>query len=274
MEVAVWMITHRGPNRASFMWGSSTRNTRIERMWVEVGTQFALRWRAFFTRLERRHRLDPEEPGHLWLLHMLFLDDINADCRAFQHEWNHHPISGIAKNQTPADMRLLSDLTQGYLPGDDLNDIHPNLLSRYYGAEGRKRRLGPGQTGAGHYEDDPSEDTEDLDDHVAADQQRHVRHAPIPVPSSNSPFSQENEQIFVQCLHAARAEELVPEGYGLTEAEWGNVFYGDDEEISLGRSGKKAVVELPFSVWFRRAVEWAQALQIMSQLLMLQNGDI
>ncbi|KAJ6470499.1 hypothetical protein C8R45DRAFT_937408 [Mycena sanguinolenta] len=44
IEVSVWMIKHRGTKRASFMWGSSTRNTHIERLWVEVGTQFARRW--------------------------------------------------------------------------------------------------------------------------------------------------------------------------------------------------------------------------------------
>lgn len=70
-------------------------------MWVEVGTQFAMRWRAFFTRLERFHRLVPDQDGQLWLLHLLFLDEINADCEAFRRDWNHHPISGEAKNQTP-----------------------------------------------------------------------------------------------------------------------------------------------------------------------------
>lgn len=70
-------------------------------MWVEVGTQFAIRWRAFFTRLERIHRLAPGEDAHLWLLHALFLAEINADCCAFQRDWNHHPISGGAKDRTP-----------------------------------------------------------------------------------------------------------------------------------------------------------------------------
>lgn len=70
-------------------------------MWVEVGTQFAFRWRAFFTRLEARHHLDPSVPGHLWLLHVLFLDDINDDCDQFRDEWNHHPISRAGKNQSP-----------------------------------------------------------------------------------------------------------------------------------------------------------------------------
>ena len=71
-------------------------------MWLEVGTQFAIRWRAFFTRLERRHRLDPEKPGHLWLLHILFLEEINMDCSTFQQDWNSHSISRAGKGRTPA----------------------------------------------------------------------------------------------------------------------------------------------------------------------------
>ena len=71
-------------------------------MWVEVGTQFAIQWRAFFTRLERDHLLDPDKPEHLWLLHFLFLDAINEDCAAFQANWNNHQISRKAHNQTPS----------------------------------------------------------------------------------------------------------------------------------------------------------------------------
>ncbi|TFK60363.1 hypothetical protein BDN72DRAFT_736080, partial [Pluteus cervinus] len=84
----------RGLNRASFMWGSSTRNTRIERLWVEVGSQFARYWRAFFLRLERCHQLDRKKPHHLWLIHVLFLDEINQDCEEFELNWNNHPLSG------------------------------------------------------------------------------------------------------------------------------------------------------------------------------------
>lgn len=119
-EVAITMIRTRGPHRGSFIWGSyvifpvviqsqfatlsffsSTRNTRIEHLWVEVGTQFARRWRAFFYRLERLHKLDPDNPVHLWLLHHLFLNAINEDCRAFCDEWNAHPISGLGHDQSP-----------------------------------------------------------------------------------------------------------------------------------------------------------------------------
>ena len=40
------------------------------------------------------HHLDRDNPQHIWLLHILFLDAINNDCHAFQEQWNSHPISG------------------------------------------------------------------------------------------------------------------------------------------------------------------------------------
>ena len=78
----------------------STRNTRIKRIWVEIGTQFARQWRAFFYRLEQRHQLQVCNPQHLWLLQYLFMSEINHDCSKFQQEWNAHPISGVGHNKS------------------------------------------------------------------------------------------------------------------------------------------------------------------------------
>lgn len=100
-DVSILMIILRGLDRASFMWGSSIFNTRIERLWVEVGRQFARAWRAFFRRLECLHLLDRSNNHHLWLLHLLFLDYINSDCCEFQNDWNSHPISGEGHHQSP-----------------------------------------------------------------------------------------------------------------------------------------------------------------------------
>ncbi|KIO21223.1 hypothetical protein M407DRAFT_80615, partial [Tulasnella calospora MUT 4182] len=118
VKVAQWMVKHRGLNRASYIWGSSTHNTRIERLWVEVGSQFARSWRAFFLRLEEQHGLDPGNTSHRWLLHLLFLDMLNADATAFQKDWNLHGISGLGQNHSPK---------QDIFSGFDAEVRHPSI---------------------------------------------------------------------------------------------------------------------------------------------------
>jgi hypothetical protein len=45
--------------------------------------------------------LDRSNSHHLWLLHFLFLQMINEDCKKFQESWNWHPISGRGHDRTP-----------------------------------------------------------------------------------------------------------------------------------------------------------------------------
>ena len=48
--------------------------------------------------------LDPGDPNHLWLLHVLFLNDIDEDCQVFRDEWNCLLLvgahRGLAQRQT------------------------------------------------------------------------------------------------------------------------------------------------------------------------------
>ena len=100
-DVSILMILLRGINRASFMWGPSVFNTRIERLWLEVGKRFVRQWHAFFFRLEKCHLLKRQDQHHRWLLHYLFLGLINEDCEKFCDEWNSHPISGEGGGFSP-----------------------------------------------------------------------------------------------------------------------------------------------------------------------------
>lgn len=122
-DVSILMILLRGLRRASFMWGPSVFNTRIERLWVELGRRFVRQWRAFFLRLERCHLLKRNDPHHRWLLHYLFLDQINIDCQAFCDEWNNHPISGRGEGKSPNVRRLLNISFELIIPTKIMNII-------------------------------------------------------------------------------------------------------------------------------------------------------
>ncbi|KAI0716243.1 hypothetical protein C8Q76DRAFT_767470 [Earliella scabrosa] len=73
------MERRRWLHRVSYIWGRSVHNTRIERLWYDVTRGFGGKWKNFFMELEHSYSLD-----HIWLIHHLFLDVINADA---QLEW-------------------------------------------------------------------------------------------------------------------------------------------------------------------------------------------
>ncbi|KAM6497900.1 hypothetical protein JOM56_005848 [Amanita muscaria] len=56
----------------------SVHNTRIERLWVDVVHDLSSKWKGLFEDLESFQGLNIEQAGHLWLLHHLFLKEMNA----------------------------------------------------------------------------------------------------------------------------------------------------------------------------------------------------
>ncbi|TEB18807.1 hypothetical protein FA13DRAFT_1647973 [Coprinellus micaceus] len=214
----------------------STRNTRIERLWVEVGTQFVRAWRAFFHRLERLHRLDRGQKGHLWLLHRLFLDAINQDCASFQEEWNHHPIAGLGHDQTPEDMFFLSQLEHGEYP--EPSNIHPTTVREYGVGVNTQQR-------------------------VATDVSQQIHHDAVAVPDADSPFTSEMAtSAFDQALGPALQSGTIPPGFFLLPTEWNAMPYPTSEPIRIAR--KDVDIPLPFDIWYPRAVRWAQGLTLMA----------
>ncbi|KAJ3872081.1 hypothetical protein F5051DRAFT_463562 [Lentinula edodes] len=266
--------------------GRSTHNTRIERLWVEVGSQFARRWRAFFIRLEHIHCLRRKNPYHLWLIHHLFLDLINEDCQTFQAEWNTHPISGAeGADESPHDKRFLGMIHHGIYM-DDCEGLDTDTIEHLYGTDGPEVLRPPGHTGAGYLNDegestpsnassdsegDNDSDVEGFDtriDNVAQASSRQFLPKPVKTPRHICPLTNEEMAIFNEALQLAVAQGIVPVGYGICPEEWKDNHYPSIEIIQTGRKGAKEIsVQLPDFIWRPRAHLWTLGLNILEHIV-------
>ncbi|KAH9841336.1 uncharacterized protein C8Q71DRAFT_701022, partial [Rhodofomes roseus] len=259
----------------------STRNQKIERIWVDVGEGFVRRWRVFFTRLEGLHSLDPSNPAHLWLLQRLFLDEIQADADKWVHHWNTHSVSGKHQNQTPSDIRHLAKVTVGMYE-DEYADTDPDILSEHFGVQGPPTLRRRGQTGAGHSEDTDDEDAPMEDDSdgnsdtgddglvakIIADQQTNIRHAAIKVARHKNPFAtEEGEEGFWATLDQLVDVDYLPQGMNICEDEWDEEGYPTHELLIVGKGKEPLRVELPQQLWLPRAQAWCRAISVLTRIL-------
>ncbi|KAJ7808019.1 hypothetical protein B0H14DRAFT_2525505 [Mycena olivaceomarginata] len=104
----------KGTGRGSFIWGRSVHNTRIERLWYDVTHGFGKKWKVFFLDLEANHGLNPTRPGHIWLLHRLFLASVNRDAQEWAEAWNSHQLTiRRQRERSPRDLFLFGMLREG-----------------------------------------------------------------------------------------------------------------------------------------------------------------
>ncbi|KAF8901080.1 hypothetical protein CPB84DRAFT_1680006, partial [Gymnopilus junonius] len=226
-------------------------NTHIERLWVEVGTHFARRWRAFFIRLERLHLLDVGNSTHLWLLHNLFLRSINKDCEDFKETWNNHPITHAGSPN------VSSKANRFGIYKDDCEDVHPKTIDEFYGADRKEK--------APNASDDLT--VEDLTSKIHSGQNPQIRHEGVDVTPGSDPFpSPEIEEQFYNVLGNVIQSDVILAGFGLLQNEWEDGEYPSTEVLKISVQARKEVeVELRNPLWYQRAVLWGQALCVLQQ---------
>lgn len=100
VEVAKFMLLHRGFDRGSVITGSSVHNQRIERLWRDVFSAVTFRYYKLFYGLETLGLLDPLNHVHLYALHVTYIPRINRTLEQFRQGWNQHGISH-SNNMSP-----------------------------------------------------------------------------------------------------------------------------------------------------------------------------
>ncbi|KAJ3563064.1 hypothetical protein NP233_g9181 [Leucocoprinus birnbaumii] len=136
LKVAEYMELTRGSGRGSYIWGQSVHNTRIERIWVDAKTGFVHQWSQFFLELEQHEGLVTGDLHHIWLLHHLFLDQINHHAALWVCMWNEHTLSikggGSASPSVMYGTSFALDGIHGWgaLPAND-----PETVEADYGTE-------------------------------------------------------------------------------------------------------------------------------------------
>ena len=76
---------------------------------MEATRDFGSKWKDFFYELEAECGLDPDIPGHIWLIHRLFLDAINGDAHQWAGIWNEHKLQIKGRRRrTPREMFFTS----------------------------------------------------------------------------------------------------------------------------------------------------------------------
>lgn len=74
-------------------------------------------WRKFFQDLETHHGMNAEDGDHTWLVHHLFLGELNGELQSWAKGWNHHKMQLKGeRNKSPMEMFLIG-LVERETPG-------------------------------------------------------------------------------------------------------------------------------------------------------------
>ncbi|KAF9066031.1 hypothetical protein BDP27DRAFT_1228229, partial [Rhodocollybia butyracea] len=215
---------------------SSTHNTCIEQLWVEVGSH---------------------------------------DCKSFADVWNMHPLSGLeGKDESPHVSCLISGMIDHGVYTDDCNGLDLQTIEESYGTLGEPVQHPDNHTGAGFLVDEdvpmPSDqsDSDSESDNLTDTYDNEFLPKAVHTPCHTCPLTAKEVQVFEGALQAASKANIMSHGYGIRPEEWRETYYPIDETIRTERKGgKELVIQLPKFVWRPRAHLWTLGLSIMDRII-------
>lgn len=156
---------------------------------MDVTKGFGAKRKTFFEILEAHDGLNIDNDAHIWLLHRLFLDKINADAMAWTSTWNSHVLSRRSQlHQSPQDMYVQGMVTNG-VRGVQLE--HQGINPEEYGIDWEEldqRRIRQ------HHDDFNPENHAENENPFVVNHPNRLSH--VEVPDLHCPFDAERLLIF------------------------------------------------------------------------------
>ena len=150
---------------------------------------FGSKWKLFLGNLELFDNLNVDNPKHIWLLHHLYLPEINKDAQDWAGAWNNHTV-GLRgqRGRSPRDMFFFGMLENGHR-GIEVNLTDDEIVE--YGIDWEA--IGDPQI-RNHHNTANLEHSDDIDDQTVRsvpNTSRPERFSVVEVDSPNCPLTLE-----------------------------------------------------------------------------------